>query len=202
MHPRRLRWPGCSIPERVQQSDFWWVAVWDPLALCDEQARKLEQFIADWPAPWNTLIIRDRTGIADRERLSGIIQQTSPDRIWINRDITLATELGCVGITLGSDDDALARQAARQGLPWICAVHGATDLDAAPARGAAALLFGHVRDTPSKPGTAGRGVDALADVCARSQVPVIAIGGLSPADGDLVRAHGAGGLAAIRAAFA
>ena len=182
-------------------TDFWWVAVWDPLALDDPAADLLERFVHDRAAPWTHLIVRDRTRRSDRGRLTRVLSAVPADRLWINRDLDLAVELGAAGLTLGSTDEALANAARARGLRWICAVHGLDDLQLATARDATALLYGHIRDTPSKPGVSGRGFDALREICAQSRLPVMAIGGLTPADAARVAATGASGLAALRAPF-
>ena len=61
-------------------------------------------------------------------------------------------------------------------------------------------MFGPVYDTPSKRRYgAPQGLDALAKVAGRVRLPVIAIGGLTPARVSEVRAAGASGVAVIAA---
>jgi thiamine-phosphate pyrophosphorylase len=79
-------------------------------------------------------------------------------------------------------------------------VHAAAEASAAGRAGADYVFFGPVYDTPSKQRYgAPRGLDGLAEACARSPVPVLAIGGVTAERvGDVARA-GAAGVAVIRA---
>jgi thiamine-phosphate diphosphorylase len=62
------------------------------------------------------------------------------------------------------------------------------------------LLYGTVFPSASKPaGHTVQGLRGLADVCASVQLPVIAIGGVTPETAPSVAAAGAAGIAAIRA---
>ena len=59
------------------------------------------------------------------------------------------------------------------------------------------LIFGPVFATASKPGMAPAGLDMLAAVAAATALPVLAVGGVTPAAAPLVAAAGAAGWAAI-----
>jgi thiazole tautomerase (transcriptional regulator TenI) len=74
-------------------------------------------------------------------------------------------------------------------------VHDPASADAA--QGADWLLVGHVFATASHPGEPGRGLDWLRALCAVGP-PVVAIGGITPANAAAVRAAGAHGVAALR----
>ncbi len=79
-------------------------------------------------------------------------------------------------------------------------VHSLEDAVEAEAQGADWVVFGPVYDTPSKRRYgAPQGLDALAKVTERLRVPVIAIGGITPARVSAVRAAGAFGVAVIAA---
>ena len=78
--------------------------------------------------------------------------------------------------------------------------HSAVEGEAALQAGADFVVFGPVYDTPSKrlygpP----QGVAALAEVCRRVTIPVLAIGGVTPDRVPEIRAAGAAGVAVIRA---
>ena len=60
------------------------------------------------------------------------------------------------------------------------------------------VLFGHIYDTPSHPKEPGRGLDALREVVKAVDIPVIAVGGITPDRIDDVLAAGASGVAVIR----
>ncbi|UUZ93809.1 thiamine phosphate synthase [Paenibacillus sp. P25] len=63
-------------------------------------------------------------------------------------------------------------------------------------------MFGHVFATGSKPGLAPRGTAALAETVAASPVPVIAIGGIEPANVEEVLATGCAGVAVLSSVLA
>ncbi|MBM3220301.1 MAG: thiamine phosphate synthase [Candidatus Rokubacteria bacterium] len=79
-------------------------------------------------------------------------------------------------------------------------VHGLDEARAAAQQGADWLFFGPVYDTPSKRRYgAPQGLAALEQVTAAVQIPVIAIGGITPDRVAEVRAAGAHGVAVISA---
>jgi len=82
-------------------------------------------------------------------------------------------------------------------------VHALDEAVAAAAQGAEWLFFGPVYDTPSKRAYgAPQGLAALARVAAAVQIPVIAIGGITPDRVPEVRDAGAHGVAVISAILA
>jgi thiamine-phosphate pyrophosphorylase len=78
-------------------------------------------------------------------------------------------------------------------------VHSLAEVDAAVADGGCDyLLFGTVFRSAGKPdGHPVSGLDALRAVCARSPLPVIAIGGVTEARAADIAAAGAAGFAAV-----
>jgi thiamine monophosphate synthase len=77
-------------------------------------------------------------------------------------------------------------------------VHSADEAEAADRGGGLDyLVFGTVFPTVSKPGTVGAGIEALAAVCGRVALPVLAIGGITPARLSDVAQAGAAGFAGI-----
>ena len=81
------------------------------------------------------------------------------------------------------------------------AVHNREEARKARDDGADFAVFGHVFETQSKPGQAGRGLDALRDVCsAAGPLPIFALGGITPE--RIAEALGAGAYGvATRSAF-
>ena len=115
-------------------------------------------------------------------------------------DVALATGADAVQRTSGSlaVDDIRAIAGAR--LRIGASVHSIDEAVDAEARGADWVVFGPVYDTPSKRRYgAPQGLDALAKVSGRVRLPVVAIGGITPARVSEVRAAGAHGVAAIAA---
>src|SRR5438874_41388 len=132
-------------------------------------------------------------------------------------DAAIAMELGCDGVLMNTaiagarDADAVQRTGASLPLEDVRAlaggrlrvgasVHSVEDAVEAEAKGADWVVFGPVYDTPSKrPYGAPQGLDALAKVAGRVRLPLIAIGGVTPARVAEVRGSGAFGVAAIAA---
>lgn len=73
-------------------------------------------------------------------------------------------------------------------------VHSRMEAEAAAARGADYLIYGHIFATDCKPGLAPRGLAALEALCGAVDIPVYAIGGISPENAGLCRAAGAAGV--------
>nr|WP_306815278.1 Nudix family hydrolase [Limnobacter parvus] len=76
-------------------------------------------------------------------------------------------------------------------------VHSAESLDAAFNRGLSYAVLGAVKQTMSHPGQPGLGWETFQNIAVNSRLPVFAIGGLSLADNDEARRHGAHGMAML-----
>ena len=106
---------------------------------------------------------------------------------------------GADGVHLRADGPPVA--AVRKIVPggFLIGRSAHTDDEIDRAAGADYLVFGTVFATPSKPGVEGQGLDALRRAVARFNGPVLAIGGVTPANAPDVLATGAAGYAAIGA---
>jgi thiamine-phosphate pyrophosphorylase len=114
------------------------------------------------------------------------------DRHW------LAAELGASGVHVGQTDAPLeeVRQRLPRGVTVGVSTHTLAQALDAERRGADLIGFGPVFATRSKPDADPVvGVDGLREVCARLQIPVVAIGGI-----DLLRAPEVAGAGAPMAA--
>ncbi|EIM04990.1 transcriptional regulator TenI, partial [Planococcus antarcticus DSM 14505] len=70
-----------------------------------------------------------------------------------------------------------------------CSVHSIEEAQMAEQQGADYLIFGHVYSTQSKPGLRPKGIDQLRSVSESVSIPVIAIGGIMPANiKDVIKA--------------
>jgi thiamine-phosphate pyrophosphorylase len=121
--------------------------------------------------------------------------------LFVNDRVDVARAVGADGVQLGAS--TLPVDAARALLaPGALVGESAHTLDEVRATRADFVVFGPVYDTPSKraygPPQGGRLYDA---VCA-APVPVLAIGGIEPANLAAVRAAGAHGVAVVRAILA
>jgi thiamine-phosphate pyrophosphorylase len=120
-------------------------------------------------------------------------------RVVVNERTDVALITGADGVHLRADGPPVAavRKIVPQGFLIGRSAHSEAEIDRAA--GADYLIFGTVFATRSKPGAAGQGLDALRQAVARFSGPVLAIGGISPANAPDVLAAGAAGYAAISA---
>lgn len=120
-------------------------------------------------------------------------------RLFVNDRLDIALALNAAGVQLGHA--GLPPSAARQLNPrwWIGkSVHDLPGAEAARAEGADYLVVGPVYATATHPDRAPLGLERLREI-ARLGLPMIAIGGVTPARAGEVKAAGAYGVAAIRA---
>lgn len=80
-------------------------------------------------------------------------------------------------------------------------VHAVAEATAAEAWGADYLIAGHVFATACKPGLPPRGIGFLAEIAAAVSIPVLAIGGITPARLADIRHTGAAGVCVMSAAM-
>ena len=113
-------------------------------------------------------------------------------------DVALATGADGVQRTHASLQVEELRRIADKRLKVGASVHGLDEARAAAAQGADWVFFGHVYDTPSNRAYgAPQGLAALERVAAAVDIPVIAIGGITPDRVVEVRRAGAAGVAVI-----
>lgn len=123
--------------------------------------------------------------------------------LWVavNDRLDLALALGADLVHLGTSD--LPPGAARRvapALPLGLSASSLAELTDAVAHGPAYIGFGPVFATPSKADSAAPvGEALLAEAVRRSPVPIVAIGGITPATADRVWRCGVHGVAAISA---
>ena len=113
--------------------------------------------------------------------------------------IDLARALGC-GVHLQAAQLRTLRARPVPASQWCGAsCRAAADLALAQALDCDFAVLGPVRPTPTHPAAAALGWTRFAALCARTALPVYALGGLTPADLPAARAAGAQGVAGIRA---
>ncbi|MDR2752804.1 MAG: thiamine phosphate synthase [Oscillospiraceae bacterium] len=78
--------------------------------------------------------------------------------------------------------------------PFSVAVHAPDEAKKAVAMGASFVIAGHVFATGCKPGLPPRGLDWLRGICAAAEVPVFAVGGITPQNAPLCLQAGAAGI--------
>lgn len=127
------------------------------------------------------------------------VQAESGGWVIVNDRLDVALAGGARGAQLTSRSltPADARQVA-PALPLGASVHDLAEALAAERAGASWVVAGNVYPTASHPGARGRGIAFLRALAAGLRIPVVAIGGVTPATVPLLRAAGAHGVAAIR----
>ncbi len=114
-------------------------------------------------------------------------------QLLLNGDIELARALN-VGVHLSSTQLASLKQ--RPELSWVGAsCHDAAELARAVELGVDLAVLSPVLPTASHPGAPTLGWPRFTELVAHCPIPVFALGGLTEADLDLARRHGAHGVA-------
>ena len=121
-------------------------------------------------------------------------------RVLVNGSAELARAAGADGVHL--DAAALAQLSQRPDVDWVGAsCHSETELARAAELGADFALLSPVLPTLTHPGAATLGWETFSAWAAGSPIPIYALGGLTAADVELARNHGAHGVALLRAAW-
>lgn len=150
--------------------------------------------------------VRDDRAASARTAISALRASSTP--VFVRRAAMATGEVaGASGVHLTSDDmheiGITRRVRKTDGALLVAAsVHDVAGTIRARDAACAFVMFGHVFETPSKPGVPGRGIGALASACTAAEpLPVFAIGGITPAHVEACREAGAFGVAAVRGLF-
>jgi thiamine-phosphate diphosphorylase len=131
-----------------------------------------------------------------REALTAVRHTAA--RILINDRVDIALAAGAAGVQLRGDsvDAARVRGMVPHGFVIGRSIHDPGE--AAAVRDGDFLVFGTVFPSAGKaPGYRFAGVELLRDACARSRLPVLAIGGVDETNALTVAGSGAAGIAAV-----
>lgn len=136
--------------------------------------------------------------VAAASRLLALARPTEA-QVFVNGRPDIARATGAHGVQLADDDLAPddARRVLGDGLVGR-SVHSADGAFRARDEGADFVVLGHIFPTPSHATARPLGLNEVARA-ARAEIPVIAIGGIGPAEAARARDAGAWGVAAIRA---
>jgi len=140
---------------------------------------------------------------AQGEHLLGVCRDAGAPLI-VNDDLELALAIDADGVHLGRDDGDVAAARARLGADRLLGVSCYDRLDlaiAAVAAGADHVAFGSAFASPTKPEAARASPLLFTQARARLQVPIVAIGGITPENACLVIEAGAHAVAVITALF-
>jgi len=122
----------------------------------------------------------------------------------VNDDMDLALECGAAGVHLGRDDSEIAAARARLGRDAVIGASCYADLARAQQcvdAGADYLAFGSFFDSAVKPGATRAALAVLSEARRRWALPLVAIGGITPANAAPLLGAGADALAVISALF-
>ena len=122
----------------------------------------------------------------------------------VNDDVEIARECGADGVHLGREDASIAAARARLGHGVVIGASCYDDLSRAQQcvdAGADYLAFGSFFASAVKPGAARPSLAVLREARRRWPLPLVAIGGITPANAAPVMAAGADALAVISALF-
>jgi thiamine-phosphate pyrophosphorylase len=122
----------------------------------------------------------------------------------INDDVALAAATGADGVHLGRDDLGVAAARAVLGPRAIIGVSCYNELDrarVAAAAGADYVAFGRFFPSRTKPQAVPATLDLLRQARATLQIPIVAIGGITPENGGALIEAGADALAVIEGVF-
>lgn len=122
----------------------------------------------------------------------------------INDDIELAKEINADGVHLGKDDGEIEYARAQLGNNAIIGVSCYNDLNyaiAAEKKGVDNVAFGRFFPSSSKPLAAPADLKTLKDARQKITIPIVAIGGILPENGQILLNAGADLLAVIGGVF-
>ena len=122
----------------------------------------------------------------------------------INDDVELAAAVGAAGVHLGRDDTAIRTARERLGADAIIGVSCYNTLQrahAAAAAGADYIAFGRFFPSHTKPDAVQAEPELLQQARRQLELPLVAIGGITPENGARLLATGANLLAVIHGVF-
>jgi thiamine-phosphate pyrophosphorylase len=146
----------------------------------------------------------ENTRFTEARELHTLCRQYSVPLI-INDDIALAVQAGADGVHLGKTDSTIADARERLGNKVMIGCSCYNDLDRAQQAsksGADYIAFGAFFSSPSKPDAAHATPDIIQTAKQRFKLPVVAIGGITPENGQSLIEAGADMLAVISGLYA
>lgn len=142
----------------------------------------------------------DETALAALYRQAHALTAASGVPLLVNSSPELAQRIGADGVHLSGAQLRRCQQRPLPGGCWVAAsCHDADELALARRLGVDFAVLGPVAATMSHPGQVGIGWSEFASRCAATSLPIYALGGVGPGDLEMAWAHGAIGIAAIRA---
>lgn len=140
---------------------------------------------------------------APAERLLALCQRENIPLI-VNDDIVLARAIGADGVHLGKEDETIEKAKTLLGERAIIGISCYDSLERAlkaQAQGAAYIAFGRFFPSKTKPHAASASLETVRRARKILQIPIVAIGGITPSNGHLLLKAGADLLAVIEGIF-
>lgn len=188
----------------MNQAVFRYLAISDR-SVCPEPVPRRIRRLMTMGVP--AVQIRDKP-VDDRTRF-GWIQSLAPysDRLVINSRADMAVLGNLAGVHRARDalDGGTLRSLMEERSLLGVSTHSRNEVREARRMGADYVTFGPIFPTPSKseqPADQRPGLDGLHRVCEEFDLPVLALGGVTPSRVNACREAGAYGAAGIRALFA
>lgn len=160
---------------------------------------------ADDPNAWFQKLRRDVDFIQIREKylptrdlaeLVRTVVQLSPVKVLVNDRVDVAIACGAAGVHLRGESVSPRKVKLLAPLIVSAAIHAEDDIKNAD--GADYLILAPIFQPLSKPDTrAPLGLQTLRRLAAISPIPILALGGITPANAQACIDHGAAGIAAI-----
>ncbi|MFT5426427.1 MAG: thiamine-phosphate pyrophosphorylase [Gammaproteobacteria bacterium] len=144
------------------------------------------------------------TRISEAEQIVGLCKQYSVPLI-INDDIALTIQAGADGVHLGRNDLSITEARKKLGNNMVIGYSCYNDLDRASYAvnaGADYIAFGAFYSSPSKPDAVRATPDIIQKAKQQFNLPVVAIGGITPENGQTLIDAGADMLAVISGLYA
>ncbi|MCI5751196.1 MAG: thiamine phosphate synthase [Oscillospiraceae bacterium] len=114
--------------------------------------------------------------------------------LWVHTYISAARALGTKNVHLSFKAFTALDDDVRQAYDIGVSVHSASEAVTAAKLGAAYVTAGHIFPTDCKKGLPPRGLDYLSEICSSADIPVYAIGGITPENAPQVISAGADGV--------
>jgi thiamine-phosphate pyrophosphorylase len=166
----------------------------DQCEVIERLARGGVEFVVLREKDWSVRQWSDCAARLAKARAAGL-------RVLAGRRLDLARALGLDGVHLGAESVPVAEARAFLGPDALIgySAHGRAEAERAAADGASYVTLSPIFATGSKPGAEPRGCAWLREAASGLGVPVLALGGVTPARVPELRRAGAAGVVAISA---
>jgi thiazole tautomerase (transcriptional regulator TenI) len=164
-----------------------------------EQVKEIVQAAAKGGIDYLHLREKHRTARELMEWVDTLAAVFPRERMLINDRVDVAVAGRCGGVHLAyhSLRPSEARPILADHQQLGCSVHSAREAEQASMQGVSYLFYGHIFTSQSKPGVPPRGTEELARIAGKIPVPVIAIGGITPENAEIVLHIGCAGIAVL-----